>query len=109
MAILTGTFSWVLGISAALSFNIWADVRLMAAIPYLADKSIFLLLDFLVANFLLPLNAMLIAVFAGWMMTRKTLLKELGVHSEALSLFLHIVLRYVAPVLIILIFYNSLT
>jgi len=109
MAILTGTFSWVLGISAALSFNIWADVRLMAAIPYLADKSIFLLLDFLVANFLLPLNAMLIAVFAGWMMTRKTLLEELGVHNEALSLFLHIVLRYVAPVLIFLIFYNSLT
>jgi NSS family neurotransmitter:Na+ symporter len=109
MAILTGTFSWVLGISAALSFNIWADVRLMAAIPYLADKSIFLLLDFLVANFLLPLNAMLIAVFAGWMMTRKTLLEELGVHSEALSLFLHIVLRYVAPVLIFLIFYKSLT
>ena len=109
MAILTGAFSWVLGIAAALSFNIWADVRLLGAIPYLADKTIFDLLDFFIANFLLPLNAMLIAIFAGWMMTHETLLAELGVQSPALSRFLRIVLRHVAPVLIFAIFYTSLT
>ena len=109
MATLVGFGSWVLGIAAALSFNVWSDVRLMAAVPFLAEKSIFGLLDFTIANFLLPLNALLIAVFAGWVMTRQSLLEELGIHSAALRLFLHIVLRYVAPVLIFAIFYKSLT
>ena len=52
---------------------------------------------------------MLIAIFAGWMMTHETLLAELGVQSPALSRFLRIVLRHVAPVLIFAIFYTSLT
>ena len=109
MAVLTGFFCWMLGIAAALSFNVWSDLRPMAIVPYLADKNIFSLLDFAIANFLLPLNAMLIAIFAGWIMTRQSLLEELGVQSAALSLFLRVVLRYVAPVLIFAIFYTSLT
>ncbi len=109
MAVLTGFFCWMLGISAALSFNVWSDLRPMAAVPYLADKNIFGLLDFSIANFLLPLNAMLIAIFAGWIMTRQSLLEELGVQNTALSLFLRVVLRFVAPVLIFAIFYTSLT
>jgi len=109
MAILTGIFCWMLGISAALSFNVWSELRPMAMIPFLAEKNIFDLLDFSIANFLLPLNALLIAVFAGWMMTRESMLEELGVQSASLKLFLHIVLRYVAPVLISAIFYTSVT
>ena len=109
MAVLAGSLSWVIGISAALSFNVWSDLRPLAAVPFLAEKNIFDILDFSIANLLLPLNAMLIAIFAGWMMTRPSLLEELGVHSVALSRFLHIVLRYVAPVLIFAIFYTSLT
>jgi NSS family neurotransmitter:Na+ symporter len=109
MAVLTGFFCWLLGISAVLSFNVWSDLRPMAAIPFLAEKNIFDLLDFSIANLLLPLNAMLIAIFAGWIMTRQSLLEELRMQSAALSLFLRIVLRYIAPVLIFAIFYTSLT
>ena len=109
MAVLTGFFCWMLGIAAALSFNVWSDLRPMAIVPYLADKNIFSLLDFAIANFLLPLNAMLIAIFAGWIMTRQSLLEELGVQSAALSLFLRVVLRFIAPALIFAIFYTSLT
>ncbi len=109
LTVLAGSFSFAIGISAALSYNVWSDVRPMSFISYLADKSIFDLLDFSIANFLLPLNAMLIAIFAGWTMTRQTLLGELGIRSAALSTTLRIVLRYVAPVLIFAIFYTSLT
>jgi NSS family neurotransmitter:Na+ symporter len=108
MAVSAGLLSWTIGISASLSYNVWSELRPMAAVPYFADKNIFDLLDFSIANLLIPLNAMLIAVFAGWMMTRQSLLDELGVHSMALSRFLRTVLRYVAPVLIAAIFYTSL-
>jgi len=109
MAVLAGVSSWVLGIAAVLSFNVWSDFRPMAVVPLLAEKSIFGLLDFAIANFLLPLNAMLIAIFAGWIMTRQSLLEELGVQSATLSLLLRVVLRFIAPVLIFAIFYTSLT
>jgi NSS family neurotransmitter:Na+ symporter len=109
MAFFAGVCTWVLGIAAALSFNVWSDVRLMSAVPFLADKNIFDLIDFLIANFLLPLNAMLISVFAGWVMTRETLLTELGVQNAAIAGFLRIVLRFVAPVLVFAIFYSNLS
>lgn len=109
MTVSAGLVSFVIGISAALSYNTWSDVRPLSVVPYLADKNIFDLLDFSIANFLLPLNAMLIALFAGWMMARQSLLGELGITSVALSRLLQIVLRYLAPLLIFAIFYTSLT
>ncbi len=108
MAALVGFCAWALGIAAALSFNVWSDVRLLGSVPFLADKSIFDLVDFAIANFLLPLNAMLISIFAGWMMTRTMLFEELGMRNPILSELLLIVLRFVAPVLIFAIFYTNL-
>ena len=109
MAILAGSCGWVLGIAALLSFNVWSDLKLLNFVPLLEGKGIFELLDFLVSNLMLPFNAMLIAVFAGWIMSKKALLDELGLHNKVLIAYLRFILRYVAPVVIGLIFYTSLT
>lgn len=109
MTVSAGLLSFVIGISAALSYNVWSDLRPMPFVPNLADKNIFDLLDFFMANFMLPLNAMLIAIFAGWIMSRQSLLQELGVSSVTLSRVLQVLLRYIAPILIFAIFYTSLT
>ena len=108
MAASAGLVAWTIGIAAALSFNVWADLRPLSAVPLLADKGIFDVLDFTIANFLLPLNALLIALFAGWIMTQQALLTEIGVRSESIATFLKVVLRYVAPVLIFAIFLTNL-
>ncbi len=109
MAILAGSCGWVLGIAALLSFNVWSDMKLLSFVPLLEGKGIFELLDFLVSNLMLPFNALLIAVFAGWIMSKKALLDELGLHNKVLIGYLRFILRYVAPVVIGLIFYTSLT
>ena len=109
MTVLAGAVGWILGIAAALSFNVWSDVRLLTFMPLVQDKGIFELLDFLVSNLMLPINALLIAVFAGWIMSRKGFLEETGLNDSTLFLILRFVLRYVAPVAIGLIFYTSLT
>ena len=109
MTVLTGSFCWALGILAALSFNIWADVRPAAFLPFLADKNFFALFDYIVANLLLPLNALLIAVFAGWLMPWQAVIDELDLKDARLRQALHIILKFVAPVLIGTIFYQSLT
>jgi NSS family neurotransmitter:Na+ symporter len=57
---------------------------------------------------LLPANGLLIALFSGWIMTRQTMFEELGLKHELLFRYLRFVLRYVAPVVIGMIFYTSL-
>jgi len=58
---------------------------------------------------LLPVNASLIVVFAGWIMSRKAIFDELELQNKTLFAYLHSILRYVAPVVIGPIFYTSLT
>lgn len=109
MAALSGGCGWILGIVAALSFNVWSDVKLLAMVPLLSDKNIFDLLDFFVATLLIPLNALLIAIFAGWMMSREAMLQELGVRNETLFRYFRFTLRFVVPLLIFAILYSSFT
>ncbi len=109
VTLLAGAFGWFLGIAAALSFNVWSDVKLLSFMPLVKEKGIFELLDFLVSNLMLPINALLIAIFAGWIMSRKGLLEEAGLKDSTLFVLLRFILRYVAPVAIGLIFYTSLT
>ncbi len=64
--------SWSLGLVVVLSFNVWRDVRPLSGVPLLERLGIFPLLDFLIANLTLPLNALLIAIFTGWLMSRRS-------------------------------------
>ncbi|MBT8079060.1 MAG: sodium-dependent transporter [Gammaproteobacteria bacterium] len=105
--IVGGVSAWLIGIAAALSFNTLSDVRLIEFVPFLAEKNIFEIVDFLVSTLLIPLNAILIALFAGWVMKRSTLLEELGMRDSLLFRSAHISLRYVAPIVIAFIFYSS--
>ena len=95
------TACWMLGIAAILSFNVWQDVRLIPWIGMLADKDIFSLFDFVVSNALLPLNALLIALFAGWVVSRKDLRVEVAMVSERLSSLWLGAVRWLAPVAIV--------
>jgi NSS family neurotransmitter:Na+ symporter len=64
-------------------------------------------MDFLVANILLPLNALLIAVFAGWVMSRKSTLQELAWRDGFRYRYWRFILRFVAPVAVAIIFLSS--
>jgi SNF family Na+-dependent transporter len=66
------------GLAILLSFNLWGDFRPLGMLLFFADKALSDVMDFLVANIMLPLNALLIALFAGWMMSRKSMLEELA-------------------------------
>jgi len=109
VTMLAGGFGWVLGIAAALSFNVWSGVRMPEFIPLVEGKGIFELLDFLVSNLMLPINGLLIAIFAGWIMSRKAIWEELGLQSITVFAYVRFVLRFVAPIVIGMIFYTSLT
>jgi NSS family neurotransmitter:Na+ symporter len=103
-----GFIAWLVGIAAALSFNVWSDVRLFPSVDILADKSIFDLVDFFVATLGIPFNAALLSLFAGWKMSRSVLMDELQLRNPVIVAYLRFTLRYIAPIIIGAIFVESL-
>ena len=101
-------FGWLIGIFAALGFNVLADVRLLGSLKLMADKNIFEVIDFFVATLGIPFNAAILSLFAGWIMSRSALMEEMQVSNPVLISYMRITLRYIAPVVIGTIFFKSL-
>ncbi|MEE8496654.1 MAG: sodium-dependent transporter [Xanthomonadales bacterium] len=108
MALLAGLAAWLVGLAIALSFNLWGDFRPLGVFSFFAEKTLFDVMDFLVANIMLPINALLIAVFAGWMMSRNATLEELALPDGLRYVFWRFILRYIAPLAFGVIFFTSL-
>lgn len=107
-AIVVGALCWLLGIASILSLNIWSDVTPLGMFETFKDKTIFDLLDYVTANFLLPLSGLLTAVFVGWFVAKKSLQADLNMSEGAFDLWLNL-LRYVTPVAVVIVFvYNLL-
>ncbi len=97
-----GVFVWLLGVASALSFNAWSGIEVFG-------KSIFDSLDFLTANIMLPITALLVAVFAGWAMAAPSTQDELETGDSMTYRVWRFAIRYVSPVCILIVFiYNLL-
>lgn len=107
-ASLAGAITWATGLLTVFSFNIWSDVRPLGAIDIFRDKTIFDLLDYLTANILLPLGGMLIAVFAGWMMSREATRDELGLGDSPGYRLWRFLVRYITPTAVLIVIVNLL-
>ncbi len=97
-AIAGGLATWVVGLVTVLSFNVWNDVRPLSLFALFKDKNLFDLLDYLASNIMLPLGGALIALFAGWFMSRQDILEELGLSDGRAYFVWRFLIRYVAPV-----------
>jgi len=93
-----------LGAAASLSLGAWQWLQL-------GGKSFFDLLDFVTANIMLPAGGFFICIFTGWVLDRRFMPAELTNHG-ALRLhlwpLLGMLLRWVCPVVILLIFLDNL-
>ena len=99
-------FAWVVGILCSLSFGPLSGVRLLG-------NSIFDFLDKLCSNWLLPAGGLLFTIFVGWKMSRSDVFDEFtngGTLPANARLFkvVWFLLRYVAPVGIIVVFATNL-
>jgi NSS family neurotransmitter:Na+ symporter len=97
-----GVTTWLLGLGSIFSFNIWSDPKFQ-----LFGKTFFDLLDYLAANIMLPLGGLFIALFAGWVMSRASSQDEFGMNETGYKLW-WILIRYVSPVAVILVFLNAI-
>lgn len=104
MSWLIGLLIFVVGVPSALSFGVLEDIKLF-------DKSIFDAADYLVSNILLPLGALLIALFVPLKMKREVLIREMQANTSRGRRFFALwllLIKYVSPIAIILVFLHSL-
>ncbi|MDO9450875.1 MAG: sodium-dependent transporter [Rugosibacter sp.] len=92
-----GVTNWLLGAAVALSFNLWADIKLIAGL------NLFDLLDKLTTNILLPAGGLAMALFAGYVMKTTHVAEELGLGPRTYALW-RFAIRYVSPLAILSIF-----
>ena len=96
---------FVIGVPCSLAMGPMSEFHL------LPGKNFFDALDYLSANWLLPLGGMFISYFVGWKLDRKRLADELSSDGKFsikyMPLFIFIC-RFVAPVIIFIVFLNGL-
>lgn len=100
-AVMVTALVGLLGVMSVLSFNHWQDVSLWGMTP-------FALLDTLVANVLLPLMGVAIAVFVAWRMRPEVLRDELFVEPGHLFSLWRWILRYIAGPGVLLVLASTL-
>lgn len=108
MAVITGIGVWIIGLASVFSFNIWSDFRPVPYLAPLADKSIFGVLEYMVANLLIPVSGILVAVFAGWLIRRELALDEFGLGDGPLFAAWRFLLRYLTPLGVAAVLYFGL-
>ncbi len=104
-AIVSGVATWLLGVATILSFSHWAfDFNFFGMEK---ENGIFDMLDILTSNIMLPLGGLLIALFAGWVMKRGHSREELDQKSMIWFQIWYFLIRFVAPIAVIIIFLNA--
>ncbi|MFT5351395.1 MAG: NSS family neurotransmitter:Na+ symporter [Gammaproteobacteria bacterium] len=86
-----------------MSFNHLADFYPLDFLPFMEGKTIFDASEYLSITVLLPISGLLVALFAGWIVPNNIALSELGIKSKILYLIWRFLLRWLAPVVILLI------
>jgi len=98
-----GALAFAFGIPCALSFNLWGDLT-----PFWG-KNFFDFYDLLVSTYMLPIGGLMVAIYAGWFWKTGER-EELSGNVERRWLYpvWHFLLRFVAPISIIIIILNQI-
>ena len=102
--LLMGALTWAVGLVFVLSFNVWADFKPFGGV--FSGKGLFELVDYLVANLLLPVNALLLAVFLGYFWPLRSVRAETALSGALLRIWR--ALLWLAPLLIAIVFWGLL-
>lgn len=90
----------LLGVLAALSFNELAEFKPFGFIPLFAGQGMFDVLDTVTSKLLMPIGAILTALFVGWAAQRRLIDSENGL-TGGLEKFWLFLVRWLCPVVLI--------
>jgi len=90
--------AWVLSLGTVFSFNLWQSWRPLGMFERFAEMTLFDLIDYVTSNLMMPLVALLIAIFVGWFMRRDDARDELGLGDGInFTVWRMLLIRWIAP------------
>jgi NSS family neurotransmitter:Na+ symporter len=95
-----GFATWVLGLGTILSFNYLSEYQFLG-------MNFFNLLDNFTSKVMLPLGGLLMAIFVGFIVKRNIVEEELRLNIIIFNLW-RLIIRFIAPIAVTLIFINGL-
>ncbi|MEX2494563.1 MAG: sodium-dependent transporter, partial [Woeseia sp.] len=104
VSIVVGLAIWLAGLASVFSFNIWKGFTPLEMLRPFQGKTMFDIFEYMAVNVMMPLNGLIIAVFAGWLMSKRSIVDELGMANDRLLSVFRFLLRVVAPIAIVAIF-----
>jgi NSS family neurotransmitter:Na+ symporter len=99
---------WLAGLGTVFSFSDLSEFYPLSFIPAFETRTIFSSLDYLVSNFMMPLGGVLVAVLAGWGLSREASRSELALQNRHVYSLWRLLVCYVVPVAIALVFVVNL-
>jgi NSS family neurotransmitter:Na+ symporter len=106
--IVFGTLAFIIGIPSALSFNALADFKILGL-------TFFSLTEFISSNLMLPIGGFFISIFVGWLWGLDKVKEFVRHGSESLFdkyrwlfPFWVFILKYLAPILILIVLLSSI-
>ncbi|REJ09323.1 sodium-dependent transporter [Halobacillus trueperi] len=101
-SVLVGSIMFVLGIGVSLGFGLWSGVT-----P-IGDLNILDSMDYIASNILLPLGGLSMALLVGWYFKKSEALEATDMKKGLLGNVWFTIVKFIAPVMIILIFLNQI-
>lgn len=103
----------IVGIACALSWSVLSEVKitLPTSSGEMYEYNIFSMLEFISVKFLLPIGGLLISLFMGWVYGKERIEYELSNENTLKVWYIHflmILIKYVAPIAILMVFLNGL-
>jgi len=109
MAWSAGAIAWSLGIFMVFSFNLLVDYQPLNFIPLYEGKNLFGIMDYTVANVLIPINALLLGLFAGWAMSNEMAEKQFGfAYGSQPFILWRMSTKYIATIAITVVVYGMI-
>lgn len=101
-SVIVGFVVFLVGIPSSLGLGVWSDITLIQGNDILDS------MDFIASNIFLPLGGLVTALFLGWGWKKSEALKDSDLGDTTLGNVWIFILKFVAPVLIFLIFLSSI-
>ncbi|MFC0089444.1 sodium-dependent transporter [Allobacillus sp. GCM10007491] len=101
-SILCGSVIFAIGITVSIGYGILSHVTIVG------NKGILDSIDYVTGNFILPLGAMLIAIFVGWYWTKDQAIKSSEINNHSLQSIWYFIVRYIAPVVVLVVAITSI-
>ncbi|MBT7276310.1 MAG: sodium-dependent transporter [Woeseiaceae bacterium] len=98
LSIISGFTIWIFALGSVLSFSTIADVKPLEFLGI--ERNFFGIIDYTVANLLLPINALLIAAFSGWVIKNSLMKEQFYQDSSSWHIYWRFTNKFIAPIAI---------